>query len=234
MTTARDIVKDMLRKIHVLGKGASLDPEEANDALNLLNDMLAVWSVRGDMVYTETKETFNLTSGVRSYTIGPGADFDTTRPLYFKAINVTQGGIDYRLKQVDASYYASIPQKDIDSTPLVFYYDAGYPNGTIYLHPGPGGGYTITLYSFKTLTSFTSLDTVYNMPEEYKAAIIYNGAVWIAPEYEKEASNSIKQIAHETKEAISAQNKRNEFFASILDVPGQRGAHGNIYGGYFN
>jgi hypothetical protein len=234
MATALDIIKSSLRKIHVLGAGAPLSNEEASDALSTLNAMLSTWSAEGSLIYTESKETFN-TTGAASYTIGSGADFDTVRPLYFSAVYVTQGNIDYPLNQIDNQQYARIAQKDLGSIPEVYYYDAGFPTATLFLYPAPTSTSTVTLYSFKPLTSFTNLTTDFSMPEEYRAALEYNLAEWIAPEYEREASPSVKKIAKQTKDAVIGQNRRNENFISTIDVPADRSNKdsGNIYGGWY-
>lgn len=232
MTTARNIIKDALRKIQILGKGSSLDASEADDALQTLNDMLATWSAEGDMIFTETKETFSLSSS-ESHTIGAGADFDTTRPLYISAAFVSQGDIDYSLEEIDNQSYASITQKDLGNIPEVFYYDAGYPTATIYLYPKPTSVSSITLYSFKPLSTFSDLDTVFAMPAEYRTALVHNLAVWIAPEYEREASPTIQRIAADAKDAVMAQNKRNEMFLSPIDIPTRRQMLNNIYEGYY-
>lgn len=233
MATARDIIKSALRKISAIGTGAPLPAEEASQGLEVLNDMLSTWSAEGDLVFTETRETFNLTSAA-SYTIGSGGDFDTTRPLYFNAVYVSQGSIDYPLTMIDNKQYANIPLKTTGSIPDVYYYDTGYPLGTIFLFPAPSAASTITLYSVKPLTSFTSLDTDFAMPEEYKSALIYNLATWIAPEYEREASPTVQRLAKRTKSAVVAQNKRNENYMAMLDVSADRKRDsGNIYEGYF-
>lgn len=232
MTTARDLIESALRKIHVLGTGASLDDTEAQDALSTLNAMMATWSAEGDMIYAETIETFNL-SGAASYTIGSGATFNTDRPLYISAAYTSSGDTDYPLVQIDNQEYAAITQKDIANIPSVYYYDAGFPNGTLYLYPVPTSVSTITLHSFKPLTSFTSLTTSFSMPPEYESALVYNLALWLAPEYEREASMGVKHIAHESKGAVEAQNKRNENFLSDVDVPDRRRYEGNISSGWW-
>lgn len=232
MATARDIVKSTLRKIHVLGKGQELDADEANDALNALNEMLAVWSAEGDLIFTESKETFSL-SGALSYTIGVGGDFDTIRPNYIQSAYVTQGDIDYPLQMIDGQHYSRIANKDTSSIPDSLYYDAGFPLAKIYLHPLSPSSSTLTLYSFKPLTSFAALDADFAMPEEYKAALIYNLAVWISPEYEREPSMQVQKLARHTKDVIQTQNKRNENFVASVDLP-TRGTGGSIYEGYYS
>lgn len=72
MVQVLDIVKGSLRAIGALEAGENPDADTANDAFNLLNDMLATWSNSRMMIYYTTSVTFNLTPSVKDYTIGPG------------------------------------------------------------------------------------------------------------------------------------------------------------------
>lgn len=219
MTTARDIVKGALRKISAMGIGQSLQAEEANDALILLNVMLSSLSVQGDLVYSETQESFALTGGDGEYTIGSGGDFDTVRPTRIDAVTVTQGDVDYSLNKIDKVAYSQISQKDIGGISGSYYYDAGYPLGTIRLYTVPEGVTTIKIYSEKPLAQFADLDAVFSMPQEYESMLIYNLAVWIAPEYEREAPPTVSRVAKQTLTAIRAQNNKNGRRVAYIDVP---------------
>ena len=233
MTTARDIIEAALRKIHVLGRGQSLSNEEAQDCLDALNSMLDSWSVEGNLVFTETIETFNLT-GAASYTIGSGATFDTTRPVDIVAAYVTSGNTDYTLSKYDQRQYAMISDKTTGGIPAIYYYNGGYPTGTIYLSPVPSGVSTITLHSYKPLSSFASLNATFTMPPGYERALIYNSAVEFGPEYEREASPSVKAIAEESKSAVIKSNTQNENYISRVDAGLISGGQtGNILTGYY-
>lgn len=208
MTTARDLIKAAYRKINILGQGSSLTSEEANDGLSALNAMLASWSTQGALIYTETKETFSLT-GALSYTIGSGGDFNTSIPVEILAAYVTYSEIDYPVQVIDSSEYALISNKDEPGTPTQLYFDSNYPLANIYLWPINFSSTTLTLISLKQLTNFSSLDTDFTMPPEYERAIIHNLAVELAPEYEREASMTVKRIAKQSLDWIRAQNKKN-------------------------
>lgn len=231
MTTARDIIKSALRKISVIGAGQTLDSTEANDALNNLNAMLAVWSIKGNMIYTESRETFTLTTA-GSYTIGSGADFDTVRPIRIVTAYVTSNGTDYPLTIINETQYAKISDKTQTGTPSYIFYDGNYPEATIKLWPVPSNVQSITIYSEKPLSEFASLDTVYSMPPEYRQALENNLAVHIAPEYEKEASQTIKSIAMETLSLIRSQNTKNNPPRSTIDAPRIPRASNNYYDVY--
>ncbi len=233
MTTARDLIKSMYRKISVLGQGVELTAEEANDGLSCINDMLASWSTDGALIYTETKETFNLT-GAQSYTIGSGADFDTVVPVDIKAAYVSYSGTDYPLQIIGRRDYARISDKDLQGTASKLYFDSNFPTANIYLWP-VGNADTITLFTEKPLTEFTDLDTVYAMPPEYRRAIIHNGAVEGAPEFDTEASMTVKNIATKSLNNVKSQNRKNNTSKIAVDsafMMNNRGSYDINSGGY--
>mgnify|MGYP003666908049 FL=1 len=232
MTTARDIVKSALRKIAVLGQGASLNNQEAQDGLSALNMMVASWSVEGNLVFTQQFETFPIVSGQKTFTIGTGGDFDTDRVLRISSAYVTQGTQDYLLTRYNKDEYASIDDKNTSSIPTIYYFDANYPLANLTLYPVPVGVQTITLVDENALTGFATLDTVFAMPAEYEEALIYNLAIRLAPEYEREALPSVVKIAAKSKKIVESQNSRNNTSASTIQVPSSGGNTGNIYRGY--
>jgi hypothetical protein len=194
MSTAQDIIESALRKISVLGTGSSLDATEGADALATLNNLLSTWSVEGNLVYNTTTETLSLTGGDGEYTIGSGGDFNTARPRRIISAFVTEGTTDYPLTIYSADQYASIPQKSTTGIPRVLWYDDNYPLANIRLYSVPDGA-------------------------EYEAALAYNLAVWIAPEYEREPLPSVVKIAHRTKKAVENQNRKTKKHVARVDIP---------------
>jgi hypothetical protein len=71
-TQVLTIINSALRSIGALEAGETPDPDSANDALVLLNDMIAQWSNERMMIYYVTGVVFPLTPSVKDYTIGPG------------------------------------------------------------------------------------------------------------------------------------------------------------------
>ena len=141
--------------------------------------------------------------------------------------------IDYPVTKIDVNEYNDIGLKTQGTTyPEYYYYDDNYPTPKIYFYPKPSSSTSFTWSAIKPLTSFSSLDTDFAFPEEYKSALEYNLAVWIAPEYEREASMSVKQIASKTKSVIQTQNKRKNKILSSLDAASQDSS-GNIYKGWY-
>jgi hypothetical protein len=78
MAQALDLIQGALRTIGALEAGETADSDQANDALLLLNEMLASWSNSRLLIHYETEMVFSLTSNVKDYTIGPGGTAATT------------------------------------------------------------------------------------------------------------------------------------------------------------
>jgi len=128
-----------------------------------------------------------------------------------------QSGIDESITIIDETTYAMISDKDAQGQPDRLYYDNDYPLGNIYLYPVPSSGYSLTLYTRKPLTQLSSLSTAFNMPPGYKKALIYNLAVELAPDYEKEASDTVKKQAKKAKKVIFVSNTRNDKYLARVD-----------------
>ena len=67
-----DIISRSLKDIGALEAGETPTPEAAQDAFDMLNDMLDQWSNEDMMVYYKTEVIFPIVSGQTQYTIGPG------------------------------------------------------------------------------------------------------------------------------------------------------------------
>lgn len=232
MANARSIINQALRKIQVLGRGQTLPSDEATSALEALNGLLGSWSAEGATIYNSAREIFSLT-GLQSYSIGVGGDFNTAKPIKIDAAFITLGGTDYQLTQVNAGQYAGIAAKYVSGTPEVFYFENDEPLGRIFLYPVGLAGYSLTLWSNKAITSFADLTTNYDLPAGFEDALVWNLAVRMAPEYEKEASLTVVRGARDSKLIVEGYIKRNNYPRSKIDVPTSGGGdNGNIYSGW--
>lgn len=231
MATARGIIESALRKIHVFGRGQSLDSGEAQEALEALNNLISSWSVEGAMLYFSDEETFPL-DGSLTYTMGTGGDFDTVVPFEINSAFISNGGLDYILDSINQQEYNAIALKTTGSISDSYYFDYDYPTASISLYPVAPSGYSITINSTKRLNEFSGLTTVVDFPPEYRRALIYNLAVDLAPDYEKEAPMTVLKIAGESKSAVIGANTRNDALVSVSDYGGLQGrSNYNIYKG---
>ncbi len=78
MTQVLDLVTRSLKVIGAYAPGETIDPSDANDALDMLNDLLETWSNSTMMVNYITEIIFTLTNNVYQYTIGQGGTIGGT------------------------------------------------------------------------------------------------------------------------------------------------------------
>jgi len=78
MTQPIDIISRALKDIGALEAGETPAPADAQDAFDMLNDMLDQWSNESMMVFYKTEIIFTLTAGQTQYTIGPGGQIGGT------------------------------------------------------------------------------------------------------------------------------------------------------------
>ena len=78
MTQPIDIISRAMKDIGALAAGETPAPAEAQDAFDMLNDMIDQWSNEQMMIYYKTEIIFTLTAGQTQYTIGPGGQVSST------------------------------------------------------------------------------------------------------------------------------------------------------------
>jgi len=70
MPTAQEIITSALRRINVYAPGEALDSADANDALEILNDLLASRSTDEASIYGSVENVLQFTPGQYQYTVG--------------------------------------------------------------------------------------------------------------------------------------------------------------------
>jgi hypothetical protein len=203
MTTALGIIKSAMRKAGVLTKNETPSADEAQDALDTLNELIASISNDSLIVYARTVESFSLVAGTKSYTIGSGATFNTTRPIKIISAYIRSGTVDTPLHMVSDEQYATISVKSTGGTPEYLNYTNAFPQATINLYPSPDSADTIYLVTEKELSSFALSDTV-SLPPGWKRMLIYNLAIELAPEYSQPVPVEVSQIARDSRGELKA------------------------------
>ena len=227
MTTALGIITSGMRKAGVLTKNETPSADEAQDGLEMLNDLMESHSNEGLMVYARTLESFALTAGQTDYTIGTGGDFNTTRPVHIADAYVRQGTTDYPVGIIRDESYADITTKNTGSIPYFLNFTNEYPLATIKLYPSPSSGWTLFLLNEKPLETFT-LNEVVSLPVGWLRYLKNQMAVEMSGEYGQEAPRSTYEVA---SRAI-ANIRRGSARAKTMDWGPNGGGMRNIYTGW--
>ncbi len=191
-TSLADLLKPALRAAGItMRPGITPSGDQFNELVPEVNRMLQSYNCDGHMVFSTNIEEFELNSGQKIYTIGPGGDFDTARPQYIRDANLiftTNPQLRTPLKLLDEHEWSLIPMQDIgNSLPWGLFYNPTYGptgRGTIYLAFQPPSGYLLELYTWKALGStFSSITDLVILPDGYEDLIVWNMAIRAANFY---------------------------------------------------
>lgn len=232
VTTANDIIKSALKRIRVLGKGDTLDDEDAQDALDILNMMLESWSLDKLYVFEEAQVNFPFVASKQDYTVGPSGDFNMpARPLRLVSAFTRSNGIDYPMHIIEAAAdYDTIMNKQI----VVFYptyvwYEQTFPLGTLHFYPVPNGNY-VYLRFWQQLQSFPTLTTTISLPLGYKQAIITSLGLALASPFGIEPPGTLSAEATIAVGRIKRYNKKSTGMMSEAAFMNRQNHRYNIMG----
>lgn len=214
--TVDDLFRSSFRCINQLRPGFGHSPSERVDALFILNAMLESWGLDDLNCYCELIQSFPLVGGQGTYTIGPGGDFNTTRPIRIdKAtlVVLTNPASPLRIDMelIDAEQWQLISLQSTPSTlPTKLFYNptfTGQGCGFIGIWPVNTGPNNVEISSSQALSSgFTDGATVFSAPPGYLDAVRYNLAVRLAMEWNQPLKPGVEALASESLAKVQRRN----------------------------
>lgn len=221
MTTALDLITLALKTAGVLAAGITPAAEDVNDSFLVLNGLMASWNQNRWWVY-HLVDIATPATGVISYTVGPGGNFNVTRPdrlesAYVRMMpqgiitpnTVGSGPIDYPLAIMEThEEYGRIGQKSLVSFPSVAFYDATLTLGTLYVWPIPNEQFELHIIVKETLPQFATLTSQINLPPEYFEALYYNLVGRLSLLYQLPINPGVVALATAGLNAIKVANHR--------------------------
>jgi hypothetical protein len=209
-TTARALISSTLRLLGVLAAGEVPTAQEADDALQTLNQLVDSWSNERYLVYVVERLDVPLVVGKPLYTWGvPGGDIPSPRPVQVEGVvfSLTDQDLEWPLTAYSQVEYVAIAQKGLSSLyPQLWQYTPTYPLGELRVWPTPQAAHTLGLFPWVPLARFASLDTVVTLPPGYERALRYGLALDLAPEYGREASPTLVGAFAQALSAIKRTN----------------------------
>lgn len=207
-TTAIDLITGAMRLIGVLAVGETPTADEADGALDALNDVLETWSTENLAVYGSSNATFNTVGGQAVYTIGPGGSWNADRPQDINDAYCTVQGVDFPVGIWGQEEYNSVGLKTMQQ-PIIerLLYVNENPLGKVTLFPVPSQAIPITLTMNRILTSVPTLATTMVLPPGYMLAIKHALAILLAPDYGRIVTQEVTDTAKMSKANIKRANK---------------------------
>jgi hypothetical protein len=210
--TARDLIKGSLRLLGVLASGEEPSAAEAQDALASLNSMIGTWRTESLIAYAILPEEFAFVANKKSYTMGPGGDWDTKRPVQISKVQMTYTSesplpLNLGIDIIDLDQYQNLIVPDTASTiPQFVYIDNAQPLRSLFFYTVPTMAYPVQVFSWRTIESFASLDTELVLLDGYERAMRFNLALDLAPEYGVTPLTTVASAAAEAKAYIKSLN----------------------------
>lgn len=201
----RDLVRLSMLNIGVLAEGEDPSASQLQDAITSLNMMLDTWSTEKLFIYTIAQETFNVVGGQQIYTMGPGGNFNTSRPIFIEtaAMRIQYGSpqqIDIPIPVFNIDQWARISVKNTQSVfPTRMYFETAYPQAKVYVWPIPTQTNQIYITSWKPLSSFSTAEADFELPPGFSESVMYSLALRLCPMYGKSASAEIIGFAQSAK-----------------------------------
>jgi hypothetical protein len=209
-----DLMRSSFRCIGQLRPGFGHSPSELKDGLFVLNAMLDSWGTEDLDAWCELIQQFSLTPSKRTYTIGPGGDWDTARPTsgIDKAtiVILTNPLQPLRLDLAIINYeqYQQINLQETASTiPKKLYYSSTNPLASASLWPVPTTADKVELSSSQQLAAgFTTGEDLFVAPPGYLDAVRYHLAIRLAMEWEKPLKDGVVALANEALAKVQRLN----------------------------
>lgn len=191
-TTVLDIIQLAHEDLGNFAPGEGLAPSEQTTGLMMLNMMWAGWSCEKESCFTETHSTYNLQNAVNSYTVGTGGTWSTVaRPERITSWSANYGnglmktgGLALSIDEFNMQAKESIGATS--AIPLILGADTASPLLNVRVHPIPNAFIGLVEITYwLPLTLFGSLTDVVTLPPGYEAALHFNLAVALYPQYER-------------------------------------------------
>lgn len=190
--------------------GGSLSSAEQAHYLNKFNAFLDSLATERLLVPYITTDSFSLSAGTSSYSIGTGATVNTARPVKLLGAYIRQSdNTDIPIKVIELDNYSEIVNKlQTGAWPEVVYYDGGFSatsSGTLVFAPVPTSTATVFLNSQKQFASVSTVTQDVQLPPGYQRMIESNFAIECSPGLIDPPAALVK-IARDSRAAVKGIN----------------------------
>jgi hypothetical protein len=193
-----------------------LDPIEtlsAGDAdfiLGTVNAVLNDWNAEREAVYSDVFTTYSTVGALSPHTIGPTGTLVTgQRPVTIDGANrILAPGVrsPIRTDRDKAWWLAQSVPALATTIPTDLYYDATWPNGSIYFWPVPSGVFAVELMTRMVLAALT-LASTFTMPPGYENALMLTVAEQIAAPLGIGVPPKTEALATKARDRIFTNNR---------------------------
>ncbi len=216
--TLADILTPSLRMAGITKRpGITPSGDQFGELIPAANRLLASWNCNGHVAFTTAIDQYPLNAGQKIFSIGPGGDFNSARPIYVREANFlfpTNPTLRIPITIYDDDQWSKVAVQDITGAPTwILYYDGSYDangRGKIYIVGQPPTGYQLELFTWQALkTDFTATTDAFIFPPGYEEALVTNLAIKAAQLYPLESviarnPEAMSELRIEAQKALRA------------------------------
>lgn len=184
--TRDQLITAALRKLGVLPSGATPTTAQVSDATDALQSLIKAFQADGMPLWKIASQSFTVTSGTASYTVGPSQTINCPKPLKIIEAHWTPtNGTNTPLNLYNRYDFKDLPQgTTVTGDPVNMYYQPLRTTGTIVLWPVPNNSTTVITFQYQA--PYEDMDDAgndFDFPSEWMMPLTYMLAWSLAPEY---------------------------------------------------
>ena len=206
MTTALELISSSMRLANILAEGQVAQGDQATQGLETLNDILSGWNTDSLVLSATSNDQVTFVPGQSVYTVGPGGDFVVDRPGQINSMYCVYSGVSFPITEINQDEYNLITNKTMSQQlPRFFLYVNEFPLGMLTFWPTPSEALQLSISVDRVISDLT-LATVLSFPPGYRKALRAALACELCPEYGREPSPSLVEMAKTSKADIKRAN----------------------------
>lgn len=221
-TTAQTLITDALAILNVYQPGEFIAAADEQLAFRILNRMMSTWAQQRLTIPAIVRQTFPIVAGkgtpANPYTIGLGGNLNVARPPNQSSVagaglilNASTPPVEIPRAVLTDDDYRAIASKELTNSLLTsVYYNPTFVTtgfGAIYLWPVPDNTLnTLVLYLQQALTSFATLTAIYQIPDSYDEAMLYNLTRRLAKPFGQTVDGDVAQLATNSLSLLKRSN----------------------------
>jgi hypothetical protein len=154
----------------------------------------------------------------------------------FTRLTTSGSSLDYPISIISQDRYAEIGFKGIAAPwPIALWYNPTAPLGTLYFYQNPSNAGQLHLFTDTILSTFSTLNQTYNLPQGYSRFLKWALAKELAPEYGADWGAKHQTAYLEARDAVKALNAVPAVVARLDDAivnPNRNDAGWIMHGGF--
>lgn len=211
MATKLQIIEAALSHIGVYAPGETLTAEDAEVCSVNFDGYVDRLNSQKLAIFSEQQLEFTMTPGQQTRTLGPGGNFNATRPQQILWANLifspgTPQEVRRPLSIWDYQTWANYRYIAAQGPPNGFYNDQNYPLSTLYFYPIPDQAYGLELYVWRPLAIGTDLSANVTFPPGYYDLLLYNLAKRFCGLFDRPIPPLVLEMAQKTTVEVLGPN----------------------------